>query len=67
MIHVAWLGTLVPALALGAHLDGIRGVSLGRGMCSAMPDRRTAQASNASCSTPEIETPHASECPTVGT
>jgi PST family polysaccharide transporter len=28
VIHVVWLVTLVPLLALGAHLDGIRGVAL---------------------------------------
>jgi PST family polysaccharide transporter len=26
-IHLVWLGALVPLLALGAHLDGIRGVA----------------------------------------
>lgn len=29
VIHVVWLVTLVPVLVIGAHLDGIRGVSLG--------------------------------------
>lgn len=28
VIHVVWLAALVPLLALGAHLDGIRGVAL---------------------------------------
>lgn len=27
VIHLVWLGALVPLLALGAHLDGIRGVA----------------------------------------
>ena len=45
----------------------MRGVMRGRGMRSAMPARRTAQASSASCSTPDTVTPQASECPTVGT
>jgi len=29
MIHLGWLVALIPALAIGAHLDGIRGVAVG--------------------------------------